>query len=191
MGTRVDRANRVILALLGTALLALASLGLARSLGWLGQSPPAEPLLPADGAVAATDAWWVRPAVAALAFALALLCVRWLVAQAQRERVRHLEVDPSRNGGDTWLRTAGLAEAVEAEVEGYPGVDSARMTLVGTSGRHRHRLVVTLSDRADINAVRALVTSTTIPHLHRALDFDPPDVDVELVLAPRERRQLR
>jgi hypothetical protein len=189
MSTRVDSVNRIILALLGTALLALAALGVARGLGRLGQAPPSQPLLDAERVLAGD--WWVMPVVAVLALVLALLSLRWLVAQVTRERLRHLEVDATRSGGDTWLRTAAIAEAVEREVQSHPGVAKARMTLEGRPSRHRHRLVVTLTDRADIPAVRQGLTATTIPQLRRALDFDQSEIDVEFVLAPRERRRLR
>lgn len=193
MGSRVDSVNRVVLALLGLTLLALAALGLARGLGLLGVYPPTEPLL-ADGVLpdAWADGWWAVPSIIALALVLALLSLRWLLHQLSRDRVRHLEVDPTRRGGETWLRAPAVAEAVEQEVEKIPGVDSATMRLTGTAGRHRHRLVVNLNDRADVAAVRSSLTTTTVPQIRRSLDFEQPDVDVELVLAsPRERRRLR
>jgi hypothetical protein len=192
MGSRVDLVNRVVLAVMGTALIALAALGLARGLGRMGAAPSSDPILADDRSLPAwADAWWVVPSITALALILALLSCRWLLEQLRRDGVRQLEVDPTRRGGDTWLRAPALAEAVEQEVERLPGVESAAMRLTGTRGRHRHRLVVTLNDRADVPAVRSSVTTTTVPRIHRCLDFEQPDVDVELVLAPRERRRLR
>lgn len=187
MTTRVDRTNRVLLALLGTALLAAGGLGLARSLGWINKAPTTQSVLPPVASPAWAEDWWFWPAVAATALVVALLCLWWLLAQASRERLRHLEVDPSRAGGDTWLSAAPIAEAVEREVESYPGVGNARMQLLGTPGRHRHRLVVSLTDRADIDSVRAQLTARTIPNIQHALDFDQPNLEIELVLSPRER----
>ena len=45
--------------------------------------------------------------------------------------------------------------------------------------------------RADIDSVRAQLTARTIPNIQRALDFESPELDIELVLAPRERLGLR
>lgn len=191
MTTRVDRTNRVLLALLGTALLAAGGLGLARSLGWIGPVAAEGGILPPDAAPAWAEDWWFWPTVAAIAFVVALLCTWWLFAQASTERLRHLDVDMSRPGGDTWLHAAPLAEAVEDEVNSIPGVDSARMLLLGTPGDHRHRLVVSLNDRADIDSVRAQLTAQTIPNIQNALDFDDTKLDIELVLAPRERPRPR
>ena len=187
MPTRVDRTDRLVLALLGTALLAAGGLGLARSLHWIGSASTTGSVLPRDATPAWVEGWWFWPAVAATALLVALLSLWWLVAQASTERLRHLEVDPSRAGGETWLRAAPLADAVEQEVSRYPGVDSARMQLLGTPGRHRHHLVVSLTDRADIDSVCAQLTAHTIPNLHDALDFDHPNLEIELVLSPRER----
>ena len=187
MSTRVDRSNRVLLGLLGTALLAAGGLGLARSLGWIGPVATTDGVLPLDAAPTWAEDWWFWPAVAAIAFVVALLCLRWLVAQASTERLRHLDVDLSQPGGDTWRHAAPLAEAVEDEVTRIPGVDNAKLQLLGTPGRHRHHLVVSLNDRADIDSVRAELTAHTIPNLHHALDFDDTKLEIELVLAPRGR----
>ena len=109
MATKVDRTNRVLLALLGTALLAAGALGLARSLDWIGPAVPTASVLPPDASPAWAEDWWFWPAVAATALVLCLLFLWWLLAQASSERLRHLEVDPSRAGGDTWLSAAPIA----------------------------------------------------------------------------------
>lgn len=191
MTATVDRVNRVVLALLGLALLVGGGLGLARSMGWLGTSPTGAPVLPPGARLAIVAQWWFWPAVCAVCAVVGLLCLWWLVAQLHSERLRHLEVDAARDGGDTWLRAGAISEAVEEEVERFPGVRSARMTLLGDPGRHRHRLVVNLTDRADVEAVRSQLTTRTIPNVRQALDFEDPQLDIELVLAPRERRRLR
>lgn len=190
MSSRVDRTNRTVLAVLGLVLLAAGGLGLARSLSWIGEDTTTGSVLPRDSTPAWTTEWWFWPAIGVGALVVAVLCAWWLVSQVSTERLGHLEVDPSRSGGDTWLKASSIAEAVQDEVEGYPGVSDARMQLLGTPGRHRHRLVVSLTDRADVDSVRQRLTSRTIPNIHRALDFDHPELEIELVLAPRERRRL-
>jgi hypothetical protein len=191
MNTAVDRVNRILLALLGLALLVGGALGLARSLGWLGDAPTADPVLPAGAGLTISDEWWFWPAAVALCLLLVLLCLWWLLAQLRTDRLRQLEVDRTRAGGETWLRTGAIEEAVAGEVATIPGVSSARMAIAGAPERHRHRLVVDLTDRADIDAVRSELATRTIPNIRQALDFEDPEVDIELVLAPGERRRLR
>lgn len=190
MSTAVDRANRILLGLLGLALLAGGALGLARSLGWIAGSTN-EPVLPAGTVLTISDEWWFWPAVAAVCLALVLLCLWWLLAQVRSDRVRQLEVDPTRTGGETWLRSGAVEQAVVDEVEGITGVRGARMALLGSPEQHRHRLVVDLTDRADVDAVRDQLTTRIIPDVRHSLDFEDPQLEIELVLAPGERRRLR
>lgn len=191
MNTRVDRTNRVLLALLGTILLALGGLGLAGSLELIGPASNSGSVLPPDAAPAWAQDWWFWPAVAAIALVVTVGSAWWLVGQLRSDRLRHLDVDPRSAGGDTWMHAAPIAEAVENEVNSFPGVDSAKMSLLGTPDRHRHRLVVSLNDRADIDSVRSQLTTRTVPNIAQALDFDNPKLDIVLVLARSERQLSR
>lgn len=190
MPSRIDRVNRSMLVLLGLVLLLGGAAALALSLGAFGAARSHQPVLPAEASRFIRDNPWFWWAVGALCVVVALLALRWLIGQLHTSRLNFLDVEPDRSQGETVLRAGAIADAVEHEVAGYPGVQGASMRLAGTPARHRHRLTVDLDDRADITAVRRRLTTQTVPNLRRALDFDDPALDIRLVLAPRQRRRI-
>lgn len=190
MPSRIDRANRTLLSLLGLLLLLLGAAGLALSFGAFGSSAAGKPVLPSELSTFIADNPWFWWAVAVVAVVVALLMLRWLIGQLQTSRLNGLDVEPDHSRGETVLRAGAIADGVEHEVDAIPGVRDVSMRLRGTPVNHRHRLRVALDDRADLDLVRTCLTEQTVPHIRSALDFEEPALDIELVLAARQRRRV-
>ena len=190
MSSRVDQANRTLLILLGLLLLLGGGAGLALSFGAFGAQNAATPVIADELSRFIADNWWYWWAVAALATIVALIMVRWLLAQLHTSRLSHLDVEPDRSNGETVLRGGAIADGVEHEVRGFLGVKDASLQLQGNPASHRYHLTVDLDPRADVDAVRGRLTTHTVPNIRRALDFEDPVIAIRLVLADRTRRRL-
>ncbi len=188
MNSRIDRVNRTLLVLVGLLLLLAAVAALALGFGWFGRNVARKPVIPDAFSTFIGNNPWYWWAVAALCVLVALLMLRWMIAQLHTSRLSHLHVEPDRRDGETVLQAGAIADAVEHEVEGFLGVSGASMRLLGTPSNHRHQLTVVLDERADIEAVRSRLSQQTVPNFRQALAFDDPRLDIRLVLAPRRRR---
>ena len=191
MISRIDRANRALLAIAGLVLLVLGALVLA--LGWsvFGRDEADGPVIPARMTTFIRDNPWYWWAVAAACVVIGLLMLRWLIGQVHTSSLSELAVEPDRSDGETVLEAGAISDAVEHEVETMSGVRGASMQLLGQRSKHRHKLTVLLDERADINAVRSRLSRQTVPNLRRALDFDDPQLDIRLGLPARRRRRVR
>ena len=99
MTSRVDRVNRVLLVLLGLLCLAGGIVVLLLSYRAFGTSTARQPLLrPATRGFADRNSGWFWLAVALGTLIVALLALRWLLAQLSVARVGALEVVPTRSG---------------------------------------------------------------------------------------------
>ncbi|MBA2699773.1 MAG: alkaline shock response membrane anchor protein AmaP [Nocardioidaceae bacterium] len=190
MNSGVDRVNRTLLVMVGLLLLLAAVAALALGWGWFGGTTAGEPVIPDAFSTFIRNNPWYWWAVAALCVVVALLMLRWMIAQLHTSRLTHLDVEADRRDGETVLQAGAIADAVENEVNGFLGVSGASMRLLGTPSNHRHQLIVVLDERADIDAVRSRLSRQTVPNFRQALAFDDPRLDIRLVLAPRQRRQL-
>ncbi|QDB78375.1 alkaline shock response membrane anchor protein AmaP [Georgenia wutianyii] len=188
MSTRVDGANRAVLTLLGLALLAAGVLGLVLSLGGFGTDLAASPVLPDQLSRLAADTSWFWPVVAAACLVIALLGLRWLLAQLRTDRVTRLDLTQDPRDGLTTLHAGALIDAVEDEAGALRGVTGASAHLRGED-HPRLDLTVDLSDRADVAEIRAQLEELVIPHLRQAADA--PDLAVDIVLRPGKGRSTR
>ncbi len=189
MNTRIDRVNRTLLALIGLLLLLAGVAALALGFDWFGRTART-PVIPAAFSTFIDNNPWYWWAVAVLCILVALLMLRWIIAQLHTSRLTQLHVEPDRRDGETVLQAGAIADAVEHEVEGFLGVSGASMRLLGTPSNHRHELTVVLDERADIDAVRSRLSRQTVPNFRQALGFDNPRLDICLVLASRKRRRI-
>jgi hypothetical protein len=190
MPTRIDRINRFLLAAIGLVLIVGGGLVLALGMSLFGSGRADQPVIPAGVTTFIRDNPWFWWAVAALCIVVALLTLRWLIAQLHTSSLSHLNVEPDRRDGETVLEARAISDAVEHEVEAMSGVSSASMQLLGQQSSHRHKLTVLLDDRADINAVRSRLSRQTVTNLRRALDFDDPKLDISIALPARSRRRV-
>ena len=186
----MDRGNRFGLALLGVILLIFGGVGLATGFGAFGSSAAQRSVLTDDVRAYPEEYAWFWWAAAAALLVIALLALRWLVSQLQTDRVGHLSIDRSGQG-ETLLRGGALTDAVEEELESFQGVRRASASLRGSADRPTCRVLVQLDGRAQVGDVRDQVESGTVPHLRQALDDADEPVDVQLRLAPRDRRVVQ
>ncbi|MDG4858685.1 alkaline shock response membrane anchor protein AmaP [Streptomyces sp. T-3] len=127
--------NRVLLGLLGLALVVLGGAVLAAGLGasvpswwaWAGRDDVL--LSGADRAALRAHGWW-WPVVFAVLGVVLLLAVWWVVAQVRRGRLAEVLVD-SGDGQGALLRGRALEGVLAGEAEGLDGVQRARVALTG------------------------------------------------------------
>lgn len=183
MSSRVNGVNRSVLTLLGLVLLAAGGLGLAYSFGAFGDGE--HPLVPQGMRDFTQDQPWFWWAVAGGCLLIALLALRWLLAQLQTDRVGRVDLTTDDRDGLTTLHASALTNAVETETEQLRGVVGASAHLRDQRGR-RLTLGVDLADYADIAEVRSAVEDRVIAHARQAVD--DPDLPVDVELRPSASR---
>jgi hypothetical protein len=179
---RPARLNRAVLAILGVLTLAAGGFVLLLGTGVLRVSAPVPmsadaPLIPANTTLQSWVPWAVAPAAAIVA----LLALRWLVAQTMRRpRSRDWQLAPDTRHGSTRIDSDAAAEPLREEIADYPGVLAATAHLTGPRTHPQLHLRVTTDDRADITGLRRQIDTEAIPRLTRALDL--PALPADLLL---------
>lgn len=181
MTRRVDAANRAALTLIGLLMLAAAGLGLAASFGAFGATRAADVVLPQSVRRFAAGTGWFWWAVAAACLLLALIGLRWLLAQLQVDRVTRLDLTTDDRDGLTTVHGGALTDAVQNEVRGIRGVTGTSAHL-RSDARRRLVVAVELADYADIAEVRRELENRTVANVRQALDA--PDFPVHIELRP-------
>ncbi|WP_242903929.1 alkaline shock response membrane anchor protein AmaP [Actinomadura terrae] len=187
MDRRPAHLNRTGLVILGLILALLGAAALARGLGLFGDGRASAPLLSGQVHRYVDDHSWFWPAVTAAAIVLALLGLAWLLAQGRSAKLAALTLEPDGAGGRTRLPAKAVTEALEAEIEEYPGVRSARARLLGTSRNPEVRLKVAYSGRADLPDLRRRIADEALRRLCAALERDRVRAIVRLRLVPGDR----
>lgn len=166
--------NRVLLACTGVALIALGAAVLAGSadlparLGvslpdrWPWHGPDDVLLSRADRIQWREDGWW-WPVVIGGLVVLLLLAVWWVLAQLRRQRLAELTID-SGDGVGAVLQGDALEDAMTAEADALPGVDRARVTLVGRRTEPRVRIGLLLAAQAHPGDVVRRLSEETLRH---------------------------
>lgn len=189
---RVDRTNRVVLAIVGLLLLAAGIAALVAGAGGFGATLADRALV--DNAVAdfiARNGDWFWPVLGVVALIVALLSLWWIAKLLlfSTDRVGTVEL-PARGRADRTTVVAGaVTDAVSREIEGYGGVESARATLTGSADRPALAVTVDAQRTADLAALRHRIESEAIDHARQALDR--PDLPVTLDLTIRRREGAR
>jgi len=148
---RTARGNRVGLALTGLPLLLCGAAGLAAGTGLLGDGVAAAPIGGSGaGPLAPALSWpWTPHVAAAVALAVTVLAVRWLLVQGRSNRTRHLRLGEDTVAGRTGVPASAAADAVVAQVCGDPRVRSARARFTESSREPRLWLDLELTEGAD------------------------------------------
>ncbi|MFC4007881.1 hypothetical protein ACFOY2_11645 [Nonomuraea purpurea] len=170
MNRRIRGVNRLGLALVGLVLTVLGGLALARGLGAYSQDWAAARTPIVDANVRdffAHTSPWIWWAVAAAGIVVALLGLRWLLAQARRDARRPVRLE-SGPAGVTEVSADGMAHALAADVESSPVVLSAQPRLAGAEAR----LNLVADEAAPMEELTRHLSTTVLPHLADALDRD-------------------
>jgi hypothetical protein len=192
MKARIDSVNRFLLFLIGLVALAGGVVILLLSVRVFGDKQADKPMLQqATRDFADRNAGWFWTAIGIGAGVLALLALRWLLAQAATQRVGSLSLEPNTSAGHTKLSTGALTEAVEDEVEQIRGVDRASARLLGKSSNPTLRLDVKVSDDGDLAYLRSRIERDAINHVRQALGMPGLPVWVRLAVSPEPQRAVR
>lgn len=187
---RPARLNRVVLAILGVLTLTAGGFVLLLGIGVLRVPVPVPisvpvpvqisagaPLIPANTTLQS----WVPWAVAPASTLVALLSLRWLVAQTiRRPHSSEWQLAPDTGRGSTRIDSDAAVEPLREEIADYPGVLSAAAHLTGPRHYPQLHLRVTTDDRADITDLRRQIDTEAIPRLTQALDL--PALPADLLL---------
>lgn len=188
MDRHVAHINRTGLVLVGLVLMAAGGAALARGLGAFGNGRASDPVLSDGVRRYADDHGWFWPSVGAAAVVLALFGLAWLFAQGRSRRLRGFSMEPDAYAGATRLSAKAVTDAVESDIEEYPGVQSARARLTGTSEWPRMSLSVAYEGHADVADLRRRIGDEAVRRLCATLERDTVPTVVRLRLVSADDR---
>jgi hypothetical protein len=160
--------NRVLLGLVGLALIALGGSVLAVGLGapapswWIHQSRH-DVLLTAAERTRWRDAGWWWPVVLAALAVLVLLALWWLIAVLRRRRLNDVLVDTG-DGEGALLRGRALEDVLESEAAGLDGVTRANVLLTGRRTAPKARVRLALEPHVDPGETLEQLTARALTH---------------------------
>ncbi|WP_054816447.1 hypothetical protein [Nocardia arizonensis] len=179
--------NRSLLGLTGVLLIAAGLALIAAHYGRLRWVDSDTTLVPGTAA----PPTGVFVAVVAGAVVLALLCLRWLLAQLFRmPKPVTWRTRSERSAGVTVLDSSTAAAPVAADIETYEGVRSAGAWIGGIRTAPELYLVVTAEPDADVAELRRRILDHAVARLRRALEVEVIPVTLELRFE-EERRPAR
>ncbi|HZB30958.1 MAG TPA: alkaline shock response membrane anchor protein AmaP [Streptosporangiaceae bacterium] len=181
MSDRTARGNRIGLTIVGLALIAAAVVALARGLGlWPGLlGDAADPVTNQRVRAFAADHLWFWLALLAVAILIALLALRWLIAQTRTESIGAIRLEPDSRHGRTTLPAATLTAALRNDLEESPYLRRTRATLNGHPARPRLAMAVTLEPDADPAAAEQRVREA-LARLRQAMETDHLTTIIEI-----------
>lgn len=163
--------NRLLLGLIGLALLAAGAFQLATRYGVLHWVPRDQGLgFLAEGG----RPGWVRYAVLAGVVAVGLAALGWLAAQAARRRPPSpvWRASSGPHPGVTTMDAAAAATPLAADIETYDGVRSAAAYLTGPARSPSLYVHVRTEYDADLTELRRAIAAHALPRLRCALELD-------------------
>ncbi|GAB1509226.1 alkaline shock response membrane anchor protein AmaP [Actinophytocola sp. KF-1] len=180
--------NRVLLALIGLVLLAAGAFAILTNTGVLTVVGREGVLAPGT----ARPPTWALYVIAAAGVVVALLALRWLLAQvtpATKTRTWQLEETPEHGG--TELSTGTVTAPFAADVTACPGVHSARAALSGPPRSPRLAVVVDVEQDAAVDDVRSYLVTHALPRLRQALDLADLPTTVEFRFTTKAGARVR
>lgn len=188
MSVGAEKRNVSSLTLLGLLLLAAGIAGLLATWGVFGDSVAQGDLVPSGIVEFIQDNggwfWW---AVGGVALLLALLGLGLLAAQVSSNSVRSVDLTEDERLGTTTMSSSALTDAVQDEVEAWPGVTSCSAKVLTVKRKDVLRVRVQTADEADVADIRRRLAQETVPNVRSALEgVKAPEVRVELEPQPSE-----
>ncbi|WP_461037930.1 alkaline shock response membrane anchor protein AmaP [Streptomyces mayteni] len=175
--------NRVLLGLLGLALfcaglaVVLTALDLTPST-WPWSGPDDVLLSDADRTRWRDEGWWWPVVIGGLALVV-LLALWWTVAQLRQQRLSEVLVD-SGDGVGALLRGRAMEDVVTAEAESLPGIDEARVTLVGRRTQPRVRVGLLLAPQAQPDVAVHRLRTEAVEHARASAGLSVLPTEVRL-----------
>ncbi|TDD47762.1 hypothetical protein E1286_16745 [Nonomuraea terrae] len=195
MNRKPGRGNRWGLAIVGLVLALLGGSALARGMGAFPQNWAASRTTIVDanvvGFFARTSPWiWWLVALAGLI--LAVLGVRWVLAQWHREPRRTFVLDNTPTGV-TDVSSRAMARAMAADVATGPSVLDADARMTGSRQDPEVRLRVVADESASLPELSRHLVRVALPNMRDALDRDhvPAVARVSLEPSPAPHRTVR
>ncbi|MDT0344867.1 alkaline shock response membrane anchor protein AmaP [Streptomyces litchfieldiae] len=188
--------NRVLLVLTGLFLFGVGLVAVVAALdlprrwgfsmpsGWSWRSPRDVLLTRADRVQWRDEGWWWPVVIGGLSL-LVLLALWWLLAQLRRQRLAEVLVD-SGDGVGALLRGRAMEEVVAAEAESLPGIDRARVTLVGRRGQPRLRVGLLLTPQARPDEVVRRLRTEAVEHARASAGLEALPAEARLRSARHE-----
>ncbi|WP_199826312.1 alkaline shock response membrane anchor protein AmaP [Streptomyces sp. SBT349] len=167
-------ANRVLIGLIGLLLIGVGLVALVGALdlprrwglwlpsGFSWRAPHDVLLTHADRTQFRDHGWWWTVVIGSLAVVM-LLSLWWLLAQVRRPRLTEVVVD-SGDGVGALLRGRAMEEVVAAEAESLPGVERARVAIVGRRAQPRLRVGLLLTPQARPHEVVERLRTEAVEH---------------------------
>jgi hypothetical protein len=187
----VDRVNRIVFALLGLLLLGAGICGTLAGTGAFGHNLDRRALT--DNAIArypGSHGVWFWPVAVLAVLILALLAARWLIAAlVPAPRGGDITLPGDRSAGTTRLSSDALADSIDREIAGYPGVHSVDTDVYGPPTDPHLAVTVRLDRDADPAATRQLIEARALTHAREALDH--PRLPIRLDLTVTGHRGAR
>jgi hypothetical protein len=180
-----DRGSRVVLGLLGLLLLAAGVAAILAGTRLFGDDQPGRSLL--DNPVAdyiGRNGDWFWPVLALIVVALVL----WWLARVlfATSRIGQVSVRVRGPGEQTTLAAGALTAAVSDEIEGYRGVESVRVRLVGTAVDPELAVAVDAHRGTDLAGLRHRIETGALAHARQALENPDLPATVDLTLRRRD-----
>jgi hypothetical protein len=186
-----DRTNRTLLTLLGLVLLLGGVALIVAGTNVFGANFSRRHLLNNPAAhYAGTHSNWFWPAIAVVAFLLALLALRWLAAVLRPQpRAGDIAIASAPATGRTQLDSGALRDALTGEIETYRGVDNVRIQVLGSSDAPRLAVTIRATRDSNLVALRRRLETQALQHARQALDAPrlPVRLDLDVTKQPRSR----
>lgn len=179
--------NRTVLTLIGLGLAGTGATIIARGLGAFGVAVGHETVLGPQTLTAIGNPTSKVAAVAG-AVIVALLCLRWLLAQVPRRHGGELQLEKEPHQGTTHVAVRTLTKVVERDIVAYRGVRSARAVLTGSSCRPKLDLLVTADAPGDLHVLRRRIREGPVVHLSEALQAQDVVVQLLFTVVPARSR---
>ncbi len=133
-------------------------------------APPSQPVLSAEPETLIEPAG-VAIGTAVVGVVLALLALSWLVKQVPRKnQARTLRLHADGSEGLTMCQPHVITDAVEGQIEAFPGVLKSGAVLRGTAASPELTVHAAVGDRADIREVVDYIHERTASDLETALE---------------------